>query len=147
MAVASREELIQAVKTLMGASFDKVSDEGFNQACMNAEAELGWTYPISDARKSYWMVERAKRHVVYILMVESAHKFQYKQIHIEHRFKHYIQLIERMDQEFAQAIEDFPELFDEMLTSGLGVGVLGIYNGPGYIYDELGRDLTYLDRE
>lgn len=78
-------------------------------------------------------------------MVESAHKFQYKQIHLEHRFKHYIQLIENLDMLFAKAIEEFPELFEELLDAqSLGAGVLGIYMGPGYIYDQLGRDLTYL---
>ena len=148
MALSDQDELIETIKKLMGASFDKVSDDGFQQSSSQAEAELMWSYPVEDARKCYWLVERTRRHVMYVLMVESAHKFQYKQIHLEHRFKHYIQLIENLDILFAKAIEDFPELFEELLDAqSLGAGVLGIMINPGYIYDALGRDITYLDED
>lgn len=147
MALLDQDELIDSVKNLMGSSFDKVSDIGFEQACSQAEDELGWSYPLTDARKCYWLVERSRRHVMYVLMVESAAKFQYKQIHLEHRFKHYIQLMEKMDADFAKAVDDFPELFEELLDAqSIGAGVLGIYMNSGYIYDALGRDLTYLEK-
>lgn len=141
MAIADQEELIEFTKNLMGDSFDKVSDSGFEQAATQTEAELGWTYVLVDARKCYWLVERMRRHVMYILMVESAHKFQYKQIHLEHRYKHYIQLIENMDGAFLQALEDFPELFDGIEG---GYENFADYLTPGFVYDSLGRDWTYV---
>ena len=141
MAISDQEELIEIVKTLMGDSFDRVSDQGFISATTQAEMELGWSYPLADARKCFWLVERARRFTVYVLMVESAHKFQYKQIHLEHRFKHYIQLIEQMDAAFYKALEDFPELFDQIDGS---YSDFAFYISPGFVYDSLGRDLTYI---
>jgi len=139
MSLLDQDELLEAVKNLMGGSLDRVSDIGFIQSAGQAEAELGWGYPLTDDRKCYWLVERTRRHVIYVLMVESAHKFQYKQIHLEHRFKHYIQMIEQMDISFLKAIDDFPELF-------VDIGVyddFAYYLDPGFVYDSLGRDITY----
>lgn len=141
MAIADQDELIEFTQNLMGDSSDKVSTAGFEQAAIQAEAELGWSFPLDDARKCYWLVERNRRHVIYVLMVESAHKFQYKQIHLEHRFKHYIQLVEKMDASFVQALEDNPELFD--MIEG-GYENFADYIRPGFVYDSLGQDLTYL---
>lgn len=140
MSLLDQDELLDAVKNLMGGSFDRVSDRGFEQAAGQAEAELMWSYPLEDARKCFWLVERTRRHVVYVLMVEAAHKFQYKQIHLEHRFKHYIQMIEQMDVSFLQGMEDFPDLFLDMGT----YSDFAYYLNPGFVYDSLGRDLTYL---
>jgi len=134
MVIESRLVLIDLTKNLMGGSFDKVSDNGFDQAADQAEKELSAIYPITDNIKSYWIVERVRRHAIYILMVEAAHKFQYKQIHIEHRFKHYIQLIEKMDREWLEVMEDeFGPVYDEFCY----------YLETGFVYDALGRDITY----
>lgn len=138
--ITSREELISFVKNLMGGSSTKVSDNGYDQAADQTENELKWTYPISDQVKSFWMVERMRRHSLYILMVESAHKFQYKQIHIEHRFKHYIQLIEKCDQDFLKAVEEYSDLFDQGTWDNFAY-----YLSPGFVYDSLGRDITYTE--
>ena len=138
--ITNREELISFTKNLMGGSSTKVSETGYIQAAQQTETELKWIYPISDDTKSYWMVERMRRHALYILMVESAHKFQYKQIHIEHRFKHYIQLLEKCDQDFLKAVEEFSDLFDQGTWDNFAY-----YLAPGFIYDSLGRDVTYLD--
>jgi hypothetical protein len=140
MAIADQDELIETVQVLLGDSYDKISGDGYEKACVQAETELGWTFPLADARKCYWLVERARRHTIYVLMVESAHKFQYKQIHLEHRFNHYIKLVERMDAEFVKALEDFPELFDGI--DG-GYDDFAYYINPGFVYNSLGRDITY----
>jgi len=142
MPLGDQDELIISVQTLMGGSSSKLSGDGFISAAGQAEAELGWSYPLSDARKCYWLVERARRHGIYVLMVESAHKFQFKQIHLEHRFKHYIQLVENLDIAFVKALEDFPELFD-MIDGGYDDFATMI--NPGFVYDSLGRDITYVE--
>lgn len=138
MAIDSQATLITNTQNLMGGSFDKVSDAGFLQAAAQAEIELSIsTYPVTNSVICYWAVERMRRHVIYILLVESAHKFQYKQIHIEHRFKHYIQLIEKMDQEWLDAMEDNPDLFGGVYDN------FAYYLETGFVYDALGRDITY----
>jgi hypothetical protein len=136
--ITDQDELIDFSKNLLGASFDKVSDTGYIQAATQTEMELRFGYPVTDNTKSYWMVERMRRHILYILMVESAHKFQYKQIHLEHRFKNYIQLIEKSDSDFLKAADDFPELFETGTWDDFAY-----YLDPGFVYDSLGRDITY----
>lgn len=138
--ITDREELVLFSQNLMGGSSTKVSDDGFEEAAKQTEKELRFAYPVTDSTKSFWMVERMRRHLLYILMVESAHKFQYKQIHIEHRFKHYIQLIEKCDRDFLKAADDFPELFETGTWDDFAY-----YLGPGFVYDSLGRDITYTE--
>jgi hypothetical protein len=143
MAIANQAALIVIVKNLMGTSFDKISDSGFVSAANQAEIELQWSFPISIGGQEFWMVERCRRHAIYILMVESASKFQYKLIHLEHRFKNYIRLLENMDEIFYKAIEDDPMgIFEDIGSSFSDFGYL-ITNG--FISDSLGRDCTYLN--
>jgi len=138
--ITNSDEAIEFAKNLMGASAVKLTEDGWAEVTKQAENELKWSYPISDQNKCYWMVERVRRHALYLLMVEAAHKFQYKQIHIEHRFKHYIQLIEKCDKDFLEAADMFPELFDMGTYSDFA-----FYLNPGFVYDKLGRDLTYIE--
>ena len=139
MPIRNQDDLIDYTKNLMGGSSDRVTTDGYEHAANQTEKELSLVYPIEDDTISYWAVERMRRHSMYILMVESAHKFQYKQIHLEHRFKHYIQLIEKMDKEWLAAMEDNPELFGTTWES------FSDYLSPGFVYDALGRDITYVD--
>ncbi len=138
MSILTQDDLIDLSKELMGGSMDRVSMEGFETAASQVEKELTISYPITDDMVSYWAVERMRRHATYILMVEAAHKFQYKHIHLEHRFKHYIQLIEKMDQEWLEAMEDNPDLFGSTYSD------FSFYLATGFVYDSLGRDITYL---
>jgi len=143
MAIANQAALIVTVKNLMGTSYDKISDNGFIGAATQTEIELQWSYPISVTGQEFWMVERCRRHAIYILMVESADKFQYKLIHLEHRFKNYIQLLENMDALFYKAIEDDPmDIFEDI---GGSFSDFGYLITSGFIYDSLGRDCTYIN--
>lgn len=138
MSISSQTDLVDMTRNLMGGSVERVSDEGYDEATAQVEREIGITsYPVTDDTLCYWAVERLRRHVTYILMVESAHKFQYKQIHIEHRFKHYIQLIDKMDKEWENAMDDNPHLFGSTFTTFCSL------LDPGFVYDSLGRDITY----
>jgi hypothetical protein len=137
MSILTQDALIDLTKNLMGGSTDRVTTDGYESAAGQVEKELGITYPITDDTLSYWSAERMRRHSLYILMVESAHKFQYKQIHLEHRFKHYIQLIEKMDNEWLEAMDDNPDLFGSVYSD------FSFYLAPGFVYDCLGKDITY----
>lgn len=132
------DALTAIVKNLMGASSSNVSDDGFSAAISQALAELKWTLPCDDSLKCYWITERARRHVTYVLLVESAHKFRFKEIHLHNRFKHYHDLIKLMDKQFEDAIENDPTLFD------VGTfGEIAIYLTSGFNYDYFGNDMSY----
>lgn len=136
MSLPDEQTLVKFVKDTMGASYEKVGDDGFKSAVMQASQELRWTLPLNDPKKEFWMVERTKRYVMYILLIESAHKFQYKKISLQHRFQQYIQLIKMMDAQFLKAIEDNPELFDTGTYT-----ILCSYLSSGFAYDDLGHEL------
>jgi len=138
MALENEEELVSFVKDTMGASYEKVTDDGFKRASSQAQAELHWSLPLNDSFKEYWLVERTKRFVTNILLFESAHKFQYKKISLQHRFAQYIQLIKLMDDEFKAALEDNPDVFDTGVWPNLA-----FYLTNGFQYDTDGEDLTY----
>ena len=138
MALANEEELVSFVKDVMGASYEKVAHDGFKRAVAQAKAELHWDFPIVDSFKEYWLVERTKRFITYILLFESAHKFQYKKISLQHRFSHYMQLLTMMDEQFKEALENNPDIFDTGTWSNLT-----FYLTNGFQYDSDGEDLTY----
>jgi len=140
MALETEEGLVSFVKDIMGASYAKVSNDGFKRAVTQAKSELHWDFPITDNFKEFWMVERTKRFVTYILLFESAHKFQYKKISLQHRFAHYMQLLVMMDKQFKEALEDNPDTFDTGTWSNLT-----FYLTNGFQYDTDGEDLTYFD--
>ena len=140
MALTTEAELITFVKDTMGASYEKVSDDGFKRAVSQAQAELHWLLPLTDSFKEFWLVERTKRFVTYILLFESAHKFQYKKISLQHRFAHYMQLLKMMDDSFKEALENNPDLFDTSVWPNLT-----FYLTNGFQYDVDGEDLTYLE--
>jgi len=139
MSILTEAELVKFVKDGMGASYEKVSDDGFKQAASQAQAELHWSLPLNDSFQEFWLVERTKRFVVYILLFESAHKFQYKKISLQHRFNHYMQLLKMMDDTFKEALENNPETFDTGTYSNLS-----FYLTNGFQYDSDGEDMTYL---
>lgn len=141
MALTNVDDVIEAVGETVGSSYDKVGDAGYERSVSQALAELHWTLPITDANKEYWVIERTKRYMLSILLIESAHKFQYKKIYLHHRFAQYFKLLEWMDKEFAKAIENDLTLFDIDTWDNLGD-----YITNGFQYSEFGVDLTYDNR-
>lgn len=138
MTLQNTTEVINFVKDSMGDTSSAVSDAAMTNAAAQALKELHWTLPITDDSKEYWIIERTKRYVIYTLLIDSAHKFQFKKMYLQHRFQHYIQLIKMMDAEFQKSLENEPNLFD--------VGTypnLTFYITNGFEYNELGEDASY----
>jgi len=115
----------------------------YDNAIDDAERETGWTMPISGSFKEYWIKQRAKRHLFFYLYSESAHKFKYKQISLQHRFEHYGKMIKDMDVAYLTAIEERPDLFAGVSISHL----FGSKIDAGFAYDSTGRDITYRDNQ
>jgi len=115
-------------------------DEDYTNAIADASRETGWSLPISDTFKEYWFKARAKRHLFFYLLSESAHKFKVKQINLQHRFDHYNILVKEMDEKFVAVQENYPELF----TSADYEFLFGSKIDAGFAYEpQTGRDITY----
>ena len=146
MAIADLDALLEQTQPLMGTAWELVTAAGREQAAQQALDELGWGLPVTDNRQGYWSIERTKRQMLYILLIQHAERFRYKQIHLQQRFDNYLRLITQADELFAKAIEDdlsglFP--LDMDLDQFAKYGFLQI--PAGFVYDQLGRDLTYVD--
>ncbi|MFW6120242.1 MAG: hypothetical protein ACOC80_05005 [Petrotogales bacterium] len=139
MTIASTAEYKAQVEYAIGDASSILSSDEIESALTRALNELGWTLPVSNQAKEYWLVERGQRHCLDILRTTSAHKFRYKQINLSHRFDHYHAMVEAMDKRFLEALESDPALAD---VSGENFFV---YIRGGFNYGHLGEDLTYLN--
>lgn len=115
MPINNTDDFLDGIKLRMGGNADNVSEEGLTVAIETALDELGWTIPVVHPLKVFWAYQRAVRHAVYILMVESAHKFRYKEIFLQNRFSHYKSMIDDMDKSFKEAKDENPELFPDSI--------------------------------
>ena len=137
MAIADLTEFTDQISIELGGLAAKVAVDAFESASDKAYNEVLWPYPITDPFKSYWFLERGKRHLIQIFLIESAHKFKYKQIHLNQRFDHYFLLLKKMDEDFLRATEENPEVFP---TPAGGVSFPD-YISNTFTYDFLGRSL------
>ena len=133
------DDIVIRVKVGMGTSASLLTEEGYEFACNEALNELNYTLPLSNGFKSFWLVKRARRHVLFILYTESANRFQYKQIRLNHRWEHYHKMIQSMDAEFSKALEnDWMDFLDDSPSKVFGTKI-----DAGFAYDKFGRERTY----
>lgn len=148
MAIADATELKERLAALMGSAWSTALDTDAQDAVIaQAFEELGWVYPVTVSRKAYWLVERCKRHALYKTLITQAERFQYKQIKLQHKFDNYFKLISAADLAFAKAMEEEAALMDVggMDDAMSALFAKGFFQNPaGFIYDQLGRDLTYI---
>lgn len=138
MAIQDVSDFTDQVTIEMGSLASKVAPDAFDQ-CSNktiAEFQDKWTYPITDPFKAYWFMERGKRHLIQIFLIETAHKFKYKQINLNQRFDHYFKLLEMLDKQFLEAVTENPAAFPEPA----GGGVFPDYIANTFTYDFLGQE-------
>ncbi len=144
MAVANLDALLDIVPPLLGTAWALLTAENQEAAAEQALRELNWTLPETDSLKCYWIIERTKRQALYILLTQHAERFRYKQIHLQQRFDNYFRLITAADVAFAAAIEqDLSGLFAVNMDMAMFAEQGFLYNPAGFVYDQLGRDLTY----
>lgn len=139
MTISYLDDITERVEIQLGSSSTLLTNVGYEAASQEALNELGWSLPITDTYQEVWAVKRAKRHALFILFVESANRFQYKQIKLNHRFDHYERLIKMMDQEFEKEQNDNWTAFTGVAVNHL----FGTKIDAGFKYDYLGRDTTY----
>jgi len=133
-------ELIVLLQTEVKGLTSYLETDDYTNAVADAERDTGWTMPVSTDFRIKWVKERAKRHLFFYLLSESAIKFQYKQIRLQHRFEHFQKMVDSMDKAFQGAIEEFAFEFAGVATSEL----FGHKVDSGFAYQgETGRDYTY----
>ena len=138
MALSTVDDVIEATAKTLGDVSSKVDEDGQAMAVAQALAELHWTLPVDDSFKEFWIIARTKRYFLSVLLIESANKFQYKKIYLQHRFAQYFKLLEFLDKEFQTALENNPTEFDADTW-----GNLGDYITNGFSYNVFGVDISY----
>lgn len=138
MAIETVDQLSLKIRVSMGSSKELLEPEEYNFASSQALNELGWSLPINDPKRIYWIIERGKRHSLDILRTQAANKFRYKDLSLNHRFNHYNSLINDLDAKFEKALDTDPDL--------LGISdmfmVFGTYIENGIVYDQYGNDIS-----
>jgi hypothetical protein len=109
--IASVDAAIEVLKPKFGVTADSLLDDAYADAINSALRELGWSIPVDHPLKEHWVLERAVRHAIFILMLEAARKFRYKQIHLQNRFEHYSTILKMLDSQYEEAKKANPELF------------------------------------
>lgn len=110
----------------------------YDNAIAKAVQETGWAEPWSTNFRALWINNRTKRHLFEMLQAESAASFKAGNYSLGQRFDHYSKLVKDADAAFKLAMEDNPEEFTDVETYKL----FGTIAGPGFRYDEAGRDIT-----
>lgn len=140
----TRDELLIKIKQEVKGLATYLDKVDYENAVNDASRETGWSYPVSGDFKDYWIKQRAKRALYEYLLTESAHKFKYEQINLQHRFEHYSKLIKRMDEDFEKIQDARPDQFADVSASKL----FGTKLDAGFSYSpQTGQDTTYSDAQ
>jgi len=136
-------ELIAVVTREIRTLADNFDADDYADAVDTAEGECGFSLPQSGTFKVKWLKDRTKRALFFsFISGDLAEDFQYKQVHLEHPFKHFLALIQEMDRAFEKAIEENPEEFADVSAALL----FGTKIDAGFQYDPVtGDDTTYTD--
>jgi hypothetical protein len=109
----------------------------YQNAVVKAQQDTGYALPVTSTSLIFWILERAKRHLFFSLLSESAHKFKVKQYNLQHRFEHYRSIVEYMDTQWK-------EYLDEIGVDEQAIFMGGMKIDAGFQYDEeTGKDTTY----
>lgn len=139
----TKQELILKLQAEVKGLHSYLIKEDFENAADDAINEFEASWPVSGQLIEYWVKKRAKRHLFYYLLTESAHKFKFEQINLQHRFDHYSKLIEMEDKNFENFMEERPDLFAGVDSFKM----FGTKIDAGFAYTEYGTDITYDDEQ
>ncbi|PIV87273.1 hypothetical protein COW49_00470 [Candidatus Kaiserbacteria bacterium CG17_big_fil_post_rev_8_21_14_2_50_51_7] len=135
----TEEELIVVVSTEIKGLSQRLEMVDYEDAVDDALREVNCSFPVTDDTKLYWLKNRVKRHLFFMMVTQYADKFRVEDIHLHQRFDHFLKLVKTMDEEWELAKVEDPTLVADIETYAL----FGTKVDAGYAYDELGRDRTY----
>jgi len=136
----SKQAMVTLIEQEVKGLTSYLDSTDYNNACDDASRETGFAFPVADGFSTLWVKSRAKRHIFFYLLTESAHKFKYEQINLQHRFDHYRDIIQYMDEQWAIAQEE-----NAIELAGVSaVNALGTKIDAGFSYEpQTGRETTY----
>ena len=136
----TKDEMVVRLQQEVKGLTSSLADVDYDNAIDAAQRDTGWALPQTVDFNIKWLIERSKRHLFFFLLSESASKFRFKAIHLQHKFEHYRLLIADMDKRFTAAQEEFAFEFAGVSSYELA----GTKIDAGFSYDPLtGRDTTY----
>jgi hypothetical protein len=134
--ITDNASFLTELKVAMASLATEIGDDILNRAIESANAELGWSYPLS-GKKKYWSVERAKRHSLADYILTPAQDFKAKQYSLEQPFEHFRLIIKDMDAQF-----EFAQSSDSALFANVDPSLaFGYVSGTGSVYSITGRDI------
>ncbi len=139
----TKQELLLKLEKEVKGLHQYLVPEDYENAADDSIREFDSSFPVSGNLVEYWVKKRAKRHLFFYLLTESAHKFKFEQINLQHRFDHYSKLIEMEDKQFETFQEERPDLFAGVDSYKM----FGTKIDAGFAYAEYGTDITYDDEQ
>jgi len=138
----NRSEMESLIEQEVKGLTNYLDGPDYTNACNDAARETGFSFPTSSDFQVQWLKERSKRHLFFYLLTESAHKFKYEQINLQHRFDHYRKIVRDMDWRYDKAKDEFYLEF----AGATAINVFGTKIDAGFQYDAVtGRETTYND--
>ena len=138
----TESQLVDLIQRELGGLSTKFDDNNYADALDEAERETGFSAEgNSNSFQITWLKSRTKRHLFFQMLSESAHKFKFKQVNLQHRFDHYMRLISKLDGDFKIAIEENAHEFAQVSV----IHLFGHKADAGFSYDHMGNDTTYDD--
>jgi len=138
MSLTAREVIEKVRQELLGLE-DNFEPQDYDNAVASAQAETGWTIPVATGFKELCIIDRIKRHLIYMLFFSNAEKFRVKDYLLQQRFEHYQTLLRLMDNTYERWKTQHPTDF----ASVDAFRIFGTKVDAGFSYDEVGRDTTY----
>jgi hypothetical protein len=133
------DALIEALEIQLSSLSSLITSDGYGHVCDIVLNELGWSFPVTNATKVLWMINRGTRHAINLLRIASANKFKYKAVNLQQRFEHFDKLIASMDAEFEAAMSSDIATFVGLSSYKM----FGTKIDAGFSYDFTGADTTY----
>jgi len=138
----TKSQMVSKLEQEVKGLTNYLDSDDYSNAVDDASRETGFSFPVTEGFQTLWVKTRAKRHLFFYLLTESAHKFKYEQINLQHRFDHYRNIVDYMDKQYAEALEEYALEF----AGASGVNALGTKIDAWFSYEpQTGRDLTYSD--
>ena len=131
-------ELIIVVEQELKALATNFVAVDYSNAVEDAVRETSYVLPNTNNEQIYWLKQRTKRNMVFMLATGVASSFQVKQIKLDQKFRNLKELYVDMDRVWKEA------------QGELGIGVSDVFKlfgskvDAGFASDELtGEDTTY----
>lgn len=136
----TQTELTTVITAELKGLADNFDATDYGNAFNAAVRDTGWAFPVSDGFRTTWTLARARRWLYSYLLSQSAYKFKYKQINLQHRFDHFKALVDMEDADWTTAQEDNPQEF----ITGSSLEIFGTKGDAGFQYEpQTGIDTTY----